>query len=158
MEQALYDFLWPVTIWHWLAIAAILFGIEMMLGTFDLLLIAVAALVTATWTAFAPGMLGGWTAQLAVFFLTSIVLIVLGRTVLKGLRTGGPGEPALNKRMERMLGARGTAVADFVAGRGRVRIGDTEWSAESADGSDISNGQSIAVDGSRSTVVIVKPV
>ncbi|MEL6664248.1 MAG: hypothetical protein AAFR33_14725, partial [Pseudomonadota bacterium] len=89
----LVEFLWPVTIWHWLAVAAILFGIEMMLGTFDLLLIAIAALVAAAWTAFAPGGLGAWEMQLFVFFVTSVVLIVLGRTVFNGLRTGGPGEP-----------------------------------------------------------------
>ncbi|MEO0786393.1 MAG: NfeD family protein [Pseudomonadota bacterium] len=154
----LVEFLWPVTIWHWLAVAAILFGIEMMLGTFDLLLIAIAALVAAAWTAFAPGGLGAWEMQLFVFFVTSVVLIVLGRTVFNGLRTGGPGEPTLNKRMERMLGARGTAVGGFSAGRGRVKIGDTEWAAESADGSDIDAGAAIEVDGARSTVVIVRPI
>jgi len=156
--ESVQDFLWPVTIWHWLAVAAILFAIEMMLGTFDLLLISLSALVTAAWAALAPGSLGAWEIQLLVFFLSSAALILLGRTVFRGLRTGGPGEPSLNKRMERMRGARGSAATTFSAGRGRVRIGDTEWSAESQDGADIEIGQSVEVTDARSTVVIVRPV
>lgn len=150
------DFLWPLTLWHWLAIAAILFAIEMMLGTFDLLMVALAALISAAWAAFAPSGIGGWEAQLLVFFVASILLITLGRTVLSGLRTGGPGDPVLNRRMERLVGARGTVVTAFSSGQGRVKIGDTEWLAESLTGTDLIAGTSIVVEGSRSTMVLVR--
>ena len=32
-----------LTVWHWLALGLLLFGIEMMTGTFDLLMISIAA-------------------------------------------------------------------------------------------------------------------
>lgn len=150
------DNLWPLTLWHWLALAALLFAIEMMLGTFDLLMVALAALMTAVWATFAPAGIAGWEAQLLVFFVASVVLITLGRTVLSGLRTGGPGEPALNKRMDRMLGERGVVVSDFSAGQGRVKIGDTEWLAESTTGTNLLGGTAVIVEGSRSTVVLVR--
>lgn len=150
------DFLWPLTLWHWLAIAAFLFAIEMMLGTFDLLMVAISGLITAVWAAFMPSGIAGWEAQLLVFFGASIILIALGRTVLSDLRTGGPGDPVLNKRMERLVGARGSVVATFSSGQGRVKIGDTEWLAESVTGTDLIAGTAIIVEGSRSTMVLVR--
>ena len=147
----------PLTIWHWLAIALALFIIEMALGTFDLLMVAVAAGLTAAWTGFAPADLVGWQTQILVFFGVAVVLIVMGRTVFAPMRTGGPGLPGLNKRMSRMEGARGQVVGGFVNGQGRVRIGDTEWLAESIDGTDLAAGTSIVVEGARSTVVRVRP-
>ncbi|MCI4644262.1 MAG: NfeD family protein [Hyphomonadaceae bacterium] len=152
------ELLWPPTIWHWLALAAVLFSIEMMAGTFDLLMVAIASAVTAAWTAFVPGEMGEWQAQLLVFFATSVVLITLGRTVLSGIRSGGPGDPVLNDRMARLLGARALVVADFSSGQGRVKIGDTEWQAESEAGTDIPAGTTVTVEGAKSTTVLVKPV
>lgn len=146
----------PLTIWHWLALALILFLTEMALGTFDLLMVAVAAALTAAWTGFAPADLAGWQSQLLVFFGVAITLIILGRTVFAPMRTGGPGLPGLNKRMSRLEGARGQVVVGFVSGQGRVRIGDTEWLAESMDGTDIPEGTSIIVEGARSTMVRVR--
>lgn len=159
MDSAMIEsLLWPPTLWHWLVLALVLFAIEMMAGTFDLLMTAIAAAITAAWATFVPGDLGAWQAQLIVFFSASIVLIVLGRTVFSGLRTGGPGDPVLNKRMERLMGARALVVTDFSQGQGRVKIGDTEWQAESETGSDIPAGTTVTVEGAKSTIVLVRPV
>lgn len=152
------DLLWPPTIWHWLVLALILFAIEMMAGTFDLLMIAIASAVTAAWAAFMPGALGEWQPQLLVFFGASIALIILGRTVFSQFRTGGPGDPVLNNRMARLMGSRGLAVTDITEGQGRVKIGDTEWSAESQPGTTIPAGTTVTVEGAKSTTVMVKPV
>lgn len=156
--QVLNELIWPFTVWHWLAVAIILFAIEMALGTFDLLMLGIAALAAAAWSAFAPSGLATWEYELGVFSVTAIGLIILGRTVLSHIRTGGPGEPKLNKRMSRMIGARGVVVAPFQAGAGRVKIGDTEWLAESVGAADLTEGTQVIVDGAKSTVVLVKAV
>ena len=153
MENSL---LLPLTIWHWLAVALVLFLVEMMLGTFDLLMVAIAAGLTAAWTALAPADLAGWEAQLLVFFGAAILLIITGRTVFAPMRTGGPGLPGLNKRMSRLVGGHGKVVSAFAGGQGRVRIGDTEWMAETVDGSDLAEGTNVIVEGARSTVVQVR--
>ncbi|MEO0465176.1 MAG: NfeD family protein [Pseudomonadota bacterium] len=150
------DFIWPFTIWHWIILALFLFAIEMALGTFDLLMIGIAALVAAMWTAFAPEALSEWEIQLGVFSAAAVGLIILGRTLFSQIRIGGPGEPKLNRRMARMIGARGVVVSAFQSGAGRVRIGDSEWMAESVGGVDLPDGTQIVVDGSKSTVVLVK--
>ena len=37
---------WPPNYWHWLALALVLFSIEMMTGTWDLLWVSIAAALT----------------------------------------------------------------------------------------------------------------
>ena len=49
MEQVFSE----LTFWHWLVLGLILFGIEMMTGTFDLLMVAIAAWLTA-WSGKSP--------------------------------------------------------------------------------------------------------
>ena len=159
METALIlEYLWPPTLWHWLILALILFSIEMMTGTFDLLMLAIAAGGTTVWATLVPGELGDGQVQIMVFFAASVVLITLGRTVLSRFRTGGPVDPVLNNRMARLLGARALVVSDFSSGQGRVRIGDTEWQAESESGTDIPAGTTVTVAGAKSTTVLVRPV
>ena len=55
MEQVFSE----LTFWHWLALGLILFGIEMMSGTFDLLMVSIAAWLTGAFTYFAPDSLSG---------------------------------------------------------------------------------------------------
>lgn len=147
-----------LNVWHWLAIALILFGIEMMTGTFDLLMISIAAFVTAIYAFFAPGDLGAWQGQLLVFSIASVVLIVLGRTLFAKARDDVPEHPTLNKRMSGLIGQKGKAIGDFVSGEGRVKIGDTDWGAEAADGEVIKAGDSVRVDSAKSTTAIVRKV
>ena len=56
------------------------------------------------------------------------------------------------------MGARALVVTDFSQGQGRVKIGDTEWQAESETGSDIPAGTTVTVEGAKSTIVLVRPV
>ena len=147
-----------LNVWHWLAIAFVLFGIEMMTGTFDLLMISIAAFVTAAFAFFMPGDLGGWQAQLVVFGIASVVLIVMGRTIFAKAREGAPEHPTLNKRMSGLIGQKGKAIGDFVSGEGRIKIGDTDWAAEAVDGELIKAGDAVRVDGAKSTTAIVRRV
>jgi len=45
--EAFIDFFTPLQAWHWIGLALILLGIELALGTFDLLWISAAAFATS---------------------------------------------------------------------------------------------------------------
>ncbi|MEZ5984893.1 MAG: NfeD family protein [Hyphomonas sp.] len=147
-----------LTVWHWLALGLLLFGIEMMTGTFDLLMISIAAWTTAVFAWLAPDSLTTWQGQVLFFGAASVALFVLGRTVLSGMRKTTPEHPTLNKRMDSLVGQRGVAASDFsVAGQGRVKIGDTVWGAETVDGSEvIHNGDVVVVEGTRMNTALVR--
>lgn len=158
MESTMMEFILDIGFFHWLALALILLGIEVMAGTFDLLWVAVAGFITALFALIAPAPVEALHFQILVFAMASIGLIIAGRTVFSGMRIRLGDRPTLNKRMDSMVGARGVAVKAFSSGTGRVKIGDTEWSAEFAEGVEaIEEGQAIIVEGARSTTVLVKP-
>ena len=148
--------LWPPTVWHWLALGLILISIEMAVGTFDLLWISIAAGLTSAFTAFAPDSLTSWQGQIVFFFVTAVIMFVIGRTVFRKIRDGVPEHPTLNKRMASTIGARGTVATGFSGGIGRVKLGDTVWSAQTADGSDLPSGAPILVEGTEGNMLIVK--
>ena len=147
-----------LTVWHWLAFGLVLLGIEMMTGTFDFLMIGIAAWAAAAFAWLAPDEIAGWKGQLIFFGVAGTVMVLFGRTFLVGLRGRTEEHPTLNKRMASLVGQRGVATADFsVAGQGRVKIGDTVWGAETVDGSEvIHNGDAVIVEGARMNTALVR--
>ena len=149
--------LWPPTAWHWLALALFLLSIEMMTGTWDLLWVGIAAAVTSAFAAFAPAQIAGWEGQLIFFAIATIVLFITGRTVFRSMRENIEEHPTLNKRMASTLGQYGTVADDFSGGMGRVKLGDTVWSAQSVDGANLATGASVIVEATEGTTLKVKP-
>ncbi len=149
-----------LTLWHWLAIGLLLFGIEMMTGTFDLLMISIAAWLTAAFTYFGPESMVAWQGQLVFFGIAAFALVLLGRTVLSGFRKSTDEHPTLNRRMQSLIGQSGLATGDFSAsGSGQIRVGDTVWGAQAAEGQGtIRAGDAIIVEGARMTTAIVRRV
>ncbi len=145
-----------LTLWHWLALALILFGIEMMIGTFDLLMVSIAAAATSAFAYLAPDGLATWQGQCVFFAIAAVGLIIGGRVLFSGARAGKDVDPILNKRMNRLAGQRGQATGDFEAGQGQVKIGDTVWGADAAGDEMIREGDTVIVEGARSTNVIVR--
>jgi membrane protein implicated in regulation of membrane protease activity len=146
-----------MTWWHWLALGLLLFGIEMMTGTFDLLMIAIAAWATSVFAGFAPPELAVWQGQLLFFGIASAVTVVGGRLFFSGRGRAAETRPSLNRRMIGLVGQKGLETRDFEAGSGQVRIGDTVWSAEAADGeAPIHSGDNIIVEATRSNIAIVR--
>ena len=153
MEQMLSEITW----WHWLVFALILFGVEMVTGTFDLLMASIAAGVTAIFASVAPESATAWHVQILVFMFVSIALIVVSRSVFPNMRKAAPEHPTLNKRMVQLVGQRGEISREFNGGQGQVRIGDTVWGAEAADGEGaLILGDRVVVDSTRSSMVIVR--
>ena len=148
--------MWPPTVWHWLALGLILLSIEMAVGTFDLLWVAVAAGLTSLYAAIAPDAIAGWQGQVLFFAAAATGLFLLGRTVFKKMRDSVEEHPTLNKRMQGTVGQRGVVATDFSGGIGRVRLGDTVWSAETEDGTDLVTGTRIIVEATEGNVLKVK--
>ncbi len=151
------ELLSQITWWHWLALALVLFGAEMLTGTFDLLMASIAAVFTAIFAAAAPETATAWQIEILVFTLVSAALIFISRFVFPGLRKASPEHPTLNKRMASLVGQRGEVTRNFVSGQGQVKIGDTVWGAEAADGqSAIVIGDAVVVEGTRANMAIVR--
>ena len=149
--------LWPLTAWHWLAIGLILFSIEMMTGTWDLLWVSIAAVFTSAFAAFAPDGIAGWQGQLIFFAIATVILFIIGRTVFKRMRENVEEHPTLNKRMAGTLGQRGVVADDFAGGLGRVKLGDTVWSAQSVDGANLADGAAVIVESTEGNTLKVRP-
>lgn len=149
--------LWPPTAWHWLAVGLILLSLEMMLGTFDLLWVSIAAGMTSAFTAIAPDGIAGWQSQLVFFAIASTALFILGRTLFRRMRENVEEHPTLNKRMAGTLGQRGVVADDFSGGVGRVKLGDTVWSAQSVDGANLASGAAVIVEATEGNTLKVKP-
>lgn len=140
-----------ITPWHWLGLALILLGLEMMFGTYDLLWLSGAAFLTAAFSVFLPE--NSWQIDLIVFSIAGVVLVVMGRTVFSGLREAKTDRPNLNQRGKSLIGKRAVVVDDFVAGEGRVRIGDTTWMAVAPADLAVSAGMEVTVQDVDSTVL-----
>ena len=157
--DALVDFLTPLTVWHWVALGLVLIGIEMMIGTFDLLWIGTAALLTGLYSSGLiplPDAMMSWEAQIAAFVVLAVLLAILGRTAFAGLRKPPSSHPGLNRRAESLVGRRATVAGDFADGAGRIKLGDTTWGAQSATGEDFREGEAVIVESAQSTVLVVR--
>jgi inner membrane protein len=128
--------------WRWLALAALLFAAEMVTGTAYLLWLSAAAVATALLVAL-PGETG-IAVELVAFGLFSIASTLAGRRFFKPRMTASD-QPDLNNPEQRHLGARVVAVGDFAGGEGRVSLGDTQWSAQTLDGTSPISGAGLKV-------------
>jgi membrane protein implicated in regulation of membrane protease activity len=115
--------------WGWLSIAAIAAGLEILVPGAYLMWLALAAFGTAVSTAFLNLSLDG---QLGAFAIWIAVSLFAARR-LKLDRTGRSDVPLLNQRGARQLGASATVTEAISGGRGRVKLGDSEWLAEGPD-------------------------
>jgi inner membrane protein len=156
--EAVAGFLDGLTVWHWIGLAIILLSIEVAVGTFDLLWVAIAAFATALFAVVAPAGLDGWGAQATMFGIASAALVALGRTVFRGLRRAPASHPNLNDRMSAMVGQRGEAAKTFEHGRGRVKVGDTVWGAVQVGEGRIWTGEEVVVEGAQGSLLHVRKV
>lgn len=139
-----------LNIWWWLGFAAILLVAELLTGTTYILWPASAAFVTALLASFV-----GWPMELLSFAVFGVTFLILGDRFVKPRLKSGT-QSGLNTRATYLVGEYVTVVGGFTEGRGRVRHGDTEWSAKPADGSDLEEGAKVIVEALDSTRLIVK--
>ena len=131
-----------MNLWAWWAIAGVMLIAEVLTVTTLLLWPAAAAFLTGFVALEVLGV--SWPVQLAVFAILSFVLLWVGDRWVRPAMLAGNAS-GLNDRSARMIGQKVTVVADFASGRGRVKYGDSEWAAETTDGTNPVAGSTLAV-------------
>ena len=111
--------------WMWLIGGVVLLIAEVIAPGFFLVFIGAAAMATGLFTVLFDL---GASAQLALFALYAIVAVLVGRRFYAN-RTADSTDPLLNDRAGRLVGRVVTVVADVDDHNGRVRVGDSDWSA-----------------------------
>lgn len=146
------DMSWLVTIgpYHWLALAAVLIGIEMIMPTQFLIWPGIAAFVTGLLAFFGDV---AWSTQLGVFAVLSAILVGASFYLPKQKLGDVTG---LNQRTDHIVGKFATVSEDFRHGEGAVTVGDTRWAAQTVDGSDLTAGTRVEIVAAESTLLKVK--
>ena len=111
--------------WLWLIGGVLLLILEVIAPGFFLVFLGAAAMATGLFTL----LFGLGTApQLALFALYAVIAVLVGRRFYAN-RTADSTDPLLNDRAGRLIGKSVTVVATVDEHNGRVRVGDSEWSA-----------------------------
>jgi len=135
----------------WLIVAAVLGSAELMTATFDLLLLAVAALAAAGIAALGLGV--GF--QVLAFVVTAAAMVTLVRPVARRHLTG---HPQLRTGVAALMGREAVVLAPCDRDAGRVRIGGEEWSARAYDpGLTIPTGTRVDVFAIEGATALVHP-
>jgi membrane protein implicated in regulation of membrane protease activity len=149
--QQIVDFFIGLGGWSWFVLAVVMLIVETVIPGIHFMWFGTAAVVVGA-LALAIGPAFPWQWQLALFGLISVVSIYLVR---RYWRAGDlvTDEPHLNVRGSQYIGRVFTVEEAIVAGRGRVRVGDTLWTAE---GPDSAVGDKVKVTGINGTVLVVE--
>ena len=111
--------------WLWLIGGLLLLMAELIAPGVFLLFIGAAAMITGVFVL----LFGlGLAPALALFALYTAVAVLIGRKVYANQAVNSP-DPLLNDRGARLIGRVVTATSPIDAIHGRVRVGDSEWSA-----------------------------
>lgn len=111
--------------WLWMIGGVLLLIAEIIAPGFFLVFIGAAAIATGLF-ALLFGL--GLPAQLALFALYSLLAVLVGRRVYANMPADS-SDPLLNDRSAQLVGKVVTVVEAVDEHGGRVRVGDSEWSA-----------------------------
>ena len=124
--------------WNWMALGFVLLGLEIVVPGIFLLWIGIAAIIVGTITlmigdaAIWSSPLWTWQLQIVLFLILSLVSAYIGKKVMaKG--DGVSDEPFLNQRAEQLVGRTATLAEPIAEGRGRIKLGDTQWRVNGPD-------------------------
>jgi membrane protein implicated in regulation of membrane protease activity len=135
--------------WNWLILAVVLLILETVIPGVHFLWFGIAAAVVGV-LALATGIV--WQSQVLAFVLLSVaVLFWVKRFARPDVAVSDL--PDLNVRGQQYVGRAVVVEQAIENGRGRVRVGDTLWSAE---GPDAPAGSRVTVTGARGTVLVVE--
>lgn len=136
--------------WSWLLLGALLLCLEVVMPGVHFVWFGFAAIIVSM-IVFATGIAWGW--QLIAFALTAAAFVICLRGYASPMRLKSD-EPDLNARGQQYVG-RTALVEDAISGgRGKVRIGDTTWTAT---GPDTPAGVSVKITGVDGIVLVVAP-
>ena len=111
--------------WLWMIGGVVLLAAEILVPGVFLVWIGIAAIVTGLFALlFGIGIAG----QLGLFALYAVLAVMAGRRFygVKGIESA---DPRLNDRAAQLVGRRVLVIQRVDEDSGRVRVGDSEWSA-----------------------------
>ena len=136
--------------WLWMIGGVLLLIAELIAPGFFLVFVGAAAVATGLFTllfdlSVAP--------QLALFALYSIIALMVGRRVYanQGVESS---DPLLNDRAARLVGRSVHVITAVDEHSGRVRVGDSEWSAR---GGPAEAGERVRITGVEGNCLLVEP-
>jgi hypothetical protein len=115
--------------WYWLIAAALMAAAELLIPGVFLVWVAIAAAITGVVTL-------AWDLPVAlqlIVFATSAVIATLAGRKLYSASPVPSSDPLLNNRVERLVGETIELTHAIVNGRGRARVGDSEWNVRGPD-------------------------
>ena len=136
--------------WDWYILAAIFMVLEMMIPGVVFMWMAIAGVVVGSVVLFVPTL--GWEVQVIIFAVLSIISVYSGRRYL-GRHPLETEDTTLNRRGEQHVGKSYRVVVAIEGGRGRVQVGDSQWSVQ---GSDAAVGDMVKVVAAEGTTLIVE--
>ncbi len=143
------DFLWSLGAWNWFIVAVALFVLETVVPGVHFIWFGLAAAIV--------GVVGlavdiPWEWQLITFAIISCITVFFARR-FAGPNVARSDEPDLNARATQYVGRVVTVEEPIAGGRGKVRVGDTVWSAQ---GSDAPRGARVRVTGTSGSGLLVE--
>jgi inner membrane protein len=136
--------------WLWMIGGVVLLATEILVPGVYLVWFGIAAVVTGIFAL----MFGiGTAGQLALFALYAVLAVMVGRRFY-GVKTTDTLDPLLNNRAGRLVGRRVLVVQAVDEDGGRVRVGDSEWSAR---GGPAGPGERVRVTGIEGNCLMVEP-
>lgn len=134
----------------WMIGGIVLLAAEILAPGFFLVFIGAAAIATGLFTLlFTLGL----PAQLALFALYALLAVMAGRRFYSNA-AADVGDPFLNDLSARMVGRVVTVVEPVDPNGGRVRVGDSEWTAR---GGPAAAGEKVRVTGVEGNCLNVEP-
>lgn len=140
----------------WLVLAAIFVGIEALTPGFFLLWFGVGALVAAVMAMLG---IGGIGAQIIVFLIVSVLLLVTSRNVIERFFHRNESQNQLKTGVETMVGQLGTVVeaSGGALNQGAVKVYGSVWTAFPTEGeSPLKEGESVAIERVEGNAVYVR--
>ena len=116
--------------WHWLILALLLAGIEMLTPGFFAIWLGGAALITGLIALVISSM--SWEGQIILFAVLAAVSVLAWYKIGRRVRIA-TDDATLNRRGDSLVGRSGDLVEPIVNGRGKVKIDDSVWRAEGQD-------------------------
>lgn len=136
--------------WLWLIGGVVLLIAELIAPGFFLVFVGAAAMAAGLFTL----LFGlGVPAQLTLFVIYAIIAVMIGRKVYANAAVDST-DPLLNDRGARLLGKSVTVIEAVDEHSGRVRVGDSEWSARGGPGSP---GERVRITGVEGNCLLVEP-
>ncbi|HEY1244835.1 MAG TPA: NfeD family protein [Hyphomicrobiaceae bacterium] len=148
--QSVGTLLYSLGAWNWLILAVVLLALETVIPGVHFLWFGLAAAVTGI---VALGIGVAWSWQVLAFVLLSVLTVFWVRRFVRP-DVAISDLPDLNERGRQYVGRSLVVEQAIENGRGKVRVGDTLWSAE---GPDAPAGTRVTVTGTRGIVLVVEP-